>query len=238
MDDLSFNNMFFDEDKSGEQPKEESLAKPQPYSNALEYRLSEVGIELDEGQKNSLSQYSSNMAAAAHASVIMVCKGEACSVHQSCPLAQCGIKLPVDQKCPVEASIMDDVLQRFCEGLEVNPDTPAGAMDLMQIWEIARHEVLEFRANGYLAKNPDIVVQEIKNVGIDGTHIYNSKVSEAIMFMESTFKAKSKIRQELLATRKSQMEAGKRVDEELKDQQAIIAKAEKLKKLLEERSNG
>lgn len=241
MDDLDFNEMFFsgdfEEEPRDQIEKKEEIQKFDSYSNPLAYRLNEAGIELDEGQKEALSRYSSNMAAAAHASAVMSCKGNQCPAYDSCPLVQAGIKLPLSKKCPVELSVMDDVLRRFCEGLDINPDTPAGAMDLMQVWEIARHEIMEFRASGYLAKNPDIIVQELKNVGVDGTHIHNSKINEALLFMQQVSRTKNKIRQELLATRKAQIEAGRRVDEELKDQQAIIAKAEKLKKLLEERSN-
>lgn len=207
-------------------------------TSALEARIYESGIQLDPGQLAAIKRYTDNLNSAVHASTIMKCAGDRCAILHACWLKMSGIKLPIGKLCPIEASIMDDCVQKYCNALKIDPETPSGKMELMQIWEIARAEVIEFRANASLAKDPQVVRNKLTGIGLDGTQLFSDVAAPELDIMERWTKLKNKTRNELLATRKAQVMAGRQIDDNAKKMSVIIARAKEVKRIRQLRDEG
>lgn len=236
-DDLIFGDEGFPEEKPKpkEKPPEvielteldEKQTSPMIFSSNLEARLADCNIELDQGQRESLSIYRGKMNAATHMSTVMTCAAD-CPVLSICPLKNAGVSLPLGKLCPVEQSIMDDCVQTYCAALNIDPATSMGSLELAMVWELARNEIIEFRANASLAKNPKVVRRELTNVTPDGTSIFTDEIAPEITILERWSKAKVKLRQELLATRRSQAMAGQAQDDHTAKMAKLKKRADKL----------
>jgi len=180
----------------------------EPYrtnSSFLEHTLKERGIELDEGQKQALSKYGGSMIASSVLSMVQKCKGTDCPIINVCQLHSSGVPLPVGDHCPIEESLIKEVLSDYCAGLDIEVDKPMGRLELMQVLEIVRHEVIQFRAHASLSNRPEVVRKTLVKVELTKDKIYEDRIAPEIDIIDKLDRLKSKIRSELLATRRSQL---------------------------------
>lgn len=199
--------------------------------------IENTGIYLSQAQKESLEKYSQALSNGSALSIVMTCKGTDCPIYNACPLALSNIPLPLNSKCPVETYQINKLIATHCAALDIDPTTPMGALEMLQVLEIARAEVLEYRASAALAENPKLVRTSLISVELDGTKIYEDRIVPEVEILERWFKIKTKLRTELLATRQSQATAGKSYADKSKEASEIAAKLEEIKKLQNYREN-
>lgn len=235
MDDL----IFPDENNKPEQVQDNSQTNDLSI-NFLEARIKDSGIELDAGQQAALAAYSSKMMSAVHAASVMTCASD-CPMLHACYLHNSGIKLPVGKLCPIELAIMDDCISRNVAGLDIDLDSAAGQMELLQVWELARAEVVEWKAGAKMADRKDVIMRELTSAVPDMngnvTNIFEEKITPEVQLMERWAKMKLKMREALLATRKAQAAAGQVNDDETNRLTTLKKRAERVKQMKKERKS-
>lgn len=204
-----------------------------PFTSSLEQRTRDACGELDPGQLKALQEYAAHPSALVYYSLAMVCKGSNCPIYSLCPIKKSGIKVPEGESCPVELSILDDAVNYYCDYLEIDTTTPSGKVDLSLILEIARSELIEFRIDCRLALNPDPVRSQVKTVSVTGD-TYEEEIPKAELdILERWSRMKIKIRQELLATRRAQVQAGAQLMDASKKSADLMERAQKAKEKAE-----
>lgn len=203
----------------------------------LEKTVADSGIKLTASQRDALEKYSQALSNGSALAIVMNCKGQDCPVYKNCPLVLSNINPQVGSKCPVEIYQINKLIATHCAALDIDPTTPMGALEMLQVLEIARAEVLEYRASAMLAENPNLVRTSLISVELDGTKIFEDRIVPEVEILERWFKIKTKLRTELLATRQSQAAAGKSYSDKSKEASELNAKLEELKKLKNYREN-
>lgn len=198
----------------------------------LERRIQEAGINLSQEQAESLVGKNS-MIANMNMSIVQKCKGLTCPILNVCKLHAAKIQLPVGSLCPIESALLDEVISEYITGLNIDLTTPSGRLDAMQILELARYELIEFRTLASLANDSRVVRKEVSNIAIDGTILYEDRMAQELEILDKWQRMKYKIRTELLATRKSSLETGALVKEDAEAAARLIKKADNLKKMIE-----
>ena len=143
------------------------------------------------------------------ASLPMFCKGGSCPFFSICPLEKAKIKLPVGKPCPVERSIMAKWISDNITALGINPDNPEDAVDMNMIAELAGMELIRYRAAWHLSKEPELVEMRVVGYSPQGEPIYDEKPRMSLLILEKYAKVMGKLRDQLLATRRSQAQVGK-----------------------------
>ena len=139
--------------------------------------------------------------------------------------------------CPVEIFQMKKLIAIHCAALDIDPSTPMGALEMLQVLEIARAEIIEYRASAALSDNPKLVRTSLISVEIDGTKIYEDRIVPEVELLERWFKVKTKLKTELLATRQAQAAAGKSYADKSKEAAELNAKLNEIEKLKKYREN-
>jgi len=142
------------------------------------------------------------------AALPLECKGNKCIIIDMCPLKKIGAPLPKGKPCPVEGALIQQWVIGYIESLGVDPNDPEQAVDMHMIYEAAGLELIRMRTAHYLSKEGEIIKEKIVGYSPQGAAIYADTPSMALMLMEKQSKTMSKIRESLLATRKSQAQVG------------------------------
>ncbi len=137
----------------------------------------------------------------------------------------------ITHNCPVELFQMNRLIATHCAALDIDPSTPMGALEMLQVLEIARAEILEYRASAALADNPNLVRTSLISVEMDGTKIFEDKIVPEVELLERWFRIKTKLRTELLATRQAQASAGKSYADKSKEAAELAAKVDEINRL-------
>lgn len=160
-------------------------------------------------QVQHLSHYLDSNTRGYVGSLGMICKGESCPFISSCPLNNIGSKLPLEQKCPVENSMVTLWLNKHLRALGIeDPNDPIHSFDMDMLYELAGQELIRWRCSVHLSDDPRLVSNQQVGATQQGEPIFADVINPVLDVMEKAGKNISKIRQALVATREAQIKAG------------------------------
>lgn len=183
------------------QAKEQAEQSLISVARALDPNVSEEAIEKIRGYVSQVQRGSAT-------ALPLVCKGLACEFLHVCKLHELKIPLPVGKKCPLETELVAFWVNKHLKFLGIEDiDAPENSFDMDMLYELATQELIKYRCSAYLAKNP-IVDNKVVAESFNGTPIFADVMNPVMEAMEKAGRNVSKIRDALLATRKSQVTAG------------------------------
>jgi len=130
----------------------------------------------------------------------MVCTGSECPYRGRCPL-EIGQVPPLGYDCPLESYLIDKWMVEYMKSLNVYSENKA---ELDQVGTIVMCDLILMRIRNFMSRRPDGHIDE-SAIGIDnnGNVILKREISKEILIEEKYAKIKSKLLEELLATRES-----------------------------------
>ncbi len=137
-----------------------------------------------------------------YASIPIKCKSEECPYADSCRLVEQGLA-PYGETCPVEASTIEQLVQRYCEEMEVEP---GNMVDISLIRDLVDIDVSIARCNRKLAVTPDIVQDVVVAVTEDGHPVMQPEIHKAYELQNKYLRQRREILRLLNATRKDKAE--------------------------------
>lgn len=165
----------------------------------------------------------------------MRCKGMSCPFISMCPLAEANEPLPVGKKCPVERGLVNMWVSQHVETLGIDPNDPDYAVDMDMVFELAGLELVRNRAAAHMSEQPELFKEKVVGYSPQGDPIYDDKPNMAMLAMEKYGKRVDKLREQLIATRKSQAQVGALASDNSVRSAKIMSRA---KQILEERMQG
>ena len=158
----------------------------------------------------------------------MLCRGKNCPFIKFCPLEQAKAPLPVGHACPVEMSMVQVWVNKHLIALGIKDvNEPQNSFDLDMLYEIAATELIRWRAAAHLSLNPPVVVESQIAATVQGDPIYGETISPALEIIELNTRLANRLKEALVATRKSQLEAGREMGDPSKKTSELVAKARK-----------
>ena len=136
----------------------------------------------------------------------------------------------ITHNCPVEKAVMAQWVQVTLSALNIDPKDPENAVDVSMVFELAGLEMLRYRAAWDLSKNPSLVEERIVGYSPQGDPIYGEQPKAALIVLEKYGKLVSKLRDQLLATRRAQAQVGKMSNDLSMRGAELLTKARELAK--------
>jgi len=195
----------------------------------------EAGVPVDKKQYDIISSFMERAQHGHQAALPMKCRGTSCKFLGMCPLYEASMKLPEGERCPVEKSVLEMWVQKTIHSLDIDPDNPEYAVDLDMVYELAGMELLRMRAAHHLHESPALVDEKIVGYSPQGQPIYDEKPAMPLLILERYAKVIAKLREALLATRKSQAMAGQMAGDTSVRTATIMERA---RKIAEKRRSG
>jgi hypothetical protein len=176
--------------------------------NLLVKTMQEVGISVPKEKLDIIEGFMARAHYGHQAVLPMNCKGEQCSFIGMCPLAQAKLELPIGKNCPVEKALLETWVNKTVFALNIDANDPEFSVDLDMVYELAGMELLRMRASHHLSKDPSLVEERVVGYSPQGQPIYDEKPKVSLLILEKYSKVVNKLREQLLATRKAQAQAG------------------------------
>jgi len=165
------------------------------------------------------------------AALPLICNGKQCPFLHVCTLDQAKIPLPVGSKCPLELTLVSLWVNKHLKSLGIDDiDSPENSFDMDMLYELAAQELIRYRCGAYLSKNPNIVENKLVGESVQGTPIFADVMNPVMEAMDRAGRNISKLREALLATRKSQVSAGQAIIDVTEKAAQIRMKARELSK--------
>ena len=143
------------------------------------------------------------------AALPLICHGRKCPFIHVCSLEQAKIPLPIGSKCPLEMTLVSMWVNKHLKSLGIEDiDSPENSFDMDMLYELAAQELIRYRCSAYLSLNPSIVENKLVGESMHGTPIFADVMNPVIEAMDKAGRNISRLREALLATRKSQVTAG------------------------------
>ncbi len=160
--------------------------------------------------KEIVGRFFNNGARGFTASLPLICKGSRCCFYKICPIQQAKLELPLNLPCPVEHGLIQIWVNKHLDALGINDYTdPENSFDMDIIYELAGHELLKWRMGLHLSDKGNLVEERITSYSMEGEPIFEEICSPLLEHLETQSKICLKLKEALVATRKSQLEAGK-----------------------------
>lgn len=197
-----------------EVPEEESKNLPvvvQPTTSAeiLTRASQKVGIEIPADKIGILQGFMKAVQYGHQAALPMKCKGEhLCPIITMCPLHKMELELPINKACPIEAAMIEQWVGDYMTAMDIDPNDPEQAVDMHMVYEAAGLELIRTRTACYLSNEPDVVSTKVVGYSPTGQKIEAEVPSMALLLLEKQAKVMGKLREQMLATRKSQAQVG------------------------------
>jgi hypothetical protein len=211
LDDDIFDLVSSETSKKDEGPVESTINDLVPLADSrdiLVIAATNAGIKIPEEKLSILQGFMVRAQHGHQAALPMNCKGTSCPFIGMCPLRMADLELPVGKDCPVEQALIEGWVQKTVTALNIDAGDPEFAVDLDMVYELAGMELLRMRAGHHLAKDPSLVEEKIVGYSPQGQPIYDEKPKVALLILEKYSKVVNKLREQLLATRKAQAQAG------------------------------
>jgi len=231
-------DLFDDDDSIKEEPVEEKAIKPvlADINESSLIKLSEsAGVTVPKEKYEVIEHFMARAQYGHQAALPMKCKGKSCPFIGMCPLEEAKLDLPNGKDCPVEQALIQMWVNKTIGALNIDPMDPEFAVDVDMIYELAGMELLRMRAGHHMATDPALVEEKIVGYSPQGQPIYDEKPKIALLILEKYSKVVNKLREQLLATRKSQAQAGQLAGDVSVRTANIMARA---KKIAEARRSG
>lgn len=160
-------------------------------------------------QRNMLSSFIDATTRGSVGIMGMICKGAKCPFLSACPLAMIGANLPINKRCPVEAGMITNWVNKHLKSLGIeNPDDPIHSFDMDMLYEIATQELIKWRCSVHLSDDPRLVSEKQIAATQQGEPIFGDVINPVLDVMERAGRNIAKIREALVATREAQIKAG------------------------------
>ncbi|RMG66900.1 MAG: hypothetical protein D6710_12005 [Nitrospirae bacterium] len=212
-----------DKEKKELQPFKESVG-----GHFLAKHAEDAGVTIPADKLSIIHGFMDRAKFGHQAALPMVCRGNKCPLINVCPLKEAGLDLPVGKKCPVEKSVIEQWVFRTMESLDIDPDDPEYAVDMDMVYELAGIELLRMRLAASLAEEPDVYREKIVGYSPQGDPIYDDKPNMSLLLLEKYSKVVAKLRDQLVATRKSQAQVGKLAGDKSVRSANILEKAKRI----------
>lgn len=131
-----------------------------------------------------------------------------CPFLSMCVLHQVGAELPYGKTCPIEGALIEQWVKKTIIALGIDPNSSEYAVDMDMVYELAGMELIRMRAGYHLSMDGSLVEEKIVGYSPQGDPIYDEKPRVSLLVLEKYSKVISKLREQLLATRKAQAQAG------------------------------
>ena len=220
--------------KEPDEKVEESITDIVPLAstdNLLVKTMHEAGISVPKEKLEVIEGFMARAHYGHQAVLPMKCKGQQCNFIGMCPLAQAKLDLPVGKNCPVEKALLETWVSKTLTALNIDPADPEFSVDLDMVYELAGMELLRMRASHHLATDPSLVEEKVVGYSPQGQPIYDEKPKVSLLILEKYSKVVNKLREQLLATRKAQAQAGQMAGDVSVRTANIMEKARKLAEL-------
>ena len=203
---------LFEDPKEEEEPEEEeelinTSVDLQLPSNALVAFAKEAGVEIPKEKYNIIENFMDRAKHGHQAALPMICRAN-CPFLGMCPLEEAGLALPIGKKCPAEKALIHQWVAKTITALNIDPNDPEYAVDIDMVYELAGVELLRMRAGHHMSTEPSLVEEKIVGYSPQGQPIYDEKPKVALLILEKYSRVVGKLREQLLATRKSQAQVG------------------------------
>ncbi|MCD7910982.1 hypothetical protein KC480_05510 [Bacillus velezensis] len=136
-----------------------------------------------------------------YASVPIICKSEFCPYAESCELQQMGIA-PYGEKCPMEIAAIEDLFQRYCSDMNINPEDPSQQVDAIMVKEVVDLDISMLRCDKKMAISADFIIDQVISVTDDGDPISRQELHPLTEYKEKLRTQKYKTLNLLNSTRK------------------------------------
>lgn len=210
-------------------PVEETKALAQVSTNNLLAATSlKAGISVTTDQLAILDDFMLGIRNGHQASLPMMCKGSSCRFLKLCPLYKAKMALPVGKSCPVESALIAEWVKNTLSALHIDPSDPDNAIDVNMVFELAGLELLRYRAAYHLSEDPELVSERVVGYSPQGDAITAEVPKASLIILEKYNKIVSKLRDQLLATRRSQAQVGKVQNDISSRAASMLAKATEL----------
>ncbi len=197
-------------------------------NNQLVNISEESGHQLSDAGKETIQRFVDQISLGFAATMTMIC-GPKCSFISACPIKQSGAPLPYGKRCPVESSIIAVWVNKHLKALGIEDyDDPAHSFDLDLLYELAGQELIRWRCGVHLSDDPELVTNQLVGYSVNGEAIFSDVINPVLDVMERAGRNVAKIREALLATRKSQIEAGRNTLDPSQKASDLRAKAQKI----------
>lgn len=131
------------------------------------------------------------------ASVPIICKGRACPYFQTCWIPEGDLQ--VGERCPIEIAAIVERFDTYCEKLGVPEDD---IVDSGLVKEVVDIEIMMLRADSLLATNGNFIEEVVAGITPKGQEILRPELHQAVEFKEKLRREKTRILNQLNATRK------------------------------------
>jgi hypothetical protein len=160
--------------------------------------------EIDNLRKASFQLRS--LESGSHAGIPLHCKGKVCYMAVHCPLITMGVLVEdiVGQPCPVEMHLMEVWSNKIMNELKIDPNN---LIESSMARELAKAEIYQLRVSNRLAME-DFVADQCVGVDEKGAPVYRKELHIAAQWEDMIIRRTLKMREALLATRKSIADAG------------------------------
>lgn len=136
-----------------------------------------------------------------YASVPIICKAEACPYAESCELQQMGMA-PYADKCPMEIAAIEDLFQRYCSDMNINPEDPKQQVDAIMVKEVVDIDISMLRCDKKMAISADFIIDNVVGVSEEGEAITRQELHPLTEYKEKLRAQKFKTLNLLNSTRK------------------------------------
>jgi len=178
-----------------------------------EFLLEEIGdkVHFNDNQLAQIKQYMKRIdMGVGLVAAPMICKDEACPFKSKCPIKGTGADMTnlVGKACPVEGAIHRKTVDELARslGMDLSNEYTDG-FDKRMIDDLATITILEKRALEEMSNEPGIGITSACGFTPDGDPIEKLQLNPRVLLIEKLGRVKSKIQQELIATRRSKVAA-------------------------------
>lgn len=133
-----------------------------------------------------------------YASIPMVCRGDDCAYHKTCPLYFAN-EHPEDERCPIEISHILSKFQQYTDELDIDQEN---IVDMTLVKDLIDLDVQINRADNKLAIDGDFIQMVTIAVTEDGDEVQNPAIHKAVEYKEKLLKKRHDVLQLLHSTRK------------------------------------
>lgn len=181
-----------------------------PKTEAGLQALSELGKDLDHSawtrnpeavQAIDIAKRLRNTKHGMYANVPIICKAEGCPYAESCELQQMGLA-PYGEKCPMEIAAIEDLFQRYCGDMQIDPADPDQQVDAIMVKEVVDIDISMLRCDKKMAISADFIIDQVVSVTEDGDAISRMELHPLTEYKEKLRAQKFKTLNLLNSTRK------------------------------------
>jgi hypothetical protein len=141
---------------------------------------------------------------------------------------------PFGERCPIEIAALEDLFNRYCEELGINPEDPRQSIDTQFVRKLVDLDISILRCDKKMAWDADFIIENVVNMTEDGDPITRAELHPAIAYKEKLFEKKFKILQLLNSTRKDKIGSKITLELDASERAAQMLKVQHDVKQLEE----